>query len=153
MQPIIKGTDVDTSWLNGDEQVQTVYQEYWKLDGMYKLAQIYEQAKYDLHDLLRLHKIVKEHGMEKQDIINVLEFAKYNQLRTLQWKAAYLSYRIDKLETEKTKAMDHLFKLKRMIGEAEETLAQKRREIARMDQESKSDKASKSDPVTPRIRY
>jgi hypothetical protein len=39
--------------------------------------------------------------MEKQDVINVSEFVKYNQLRTLQWKAAYLRYQINKLETEK----------------------------------------------------
>jgi chromosome segregation ATPase len=87
--------------------------------------------------------------MEKQDIINVLEFVKYNQLRTLQWKSAYLRYQIDKLEAEKTEAMEHLFKLKRMIGEAEGTLAQKRKEIAHIDQESgKSDNTGNSDPVT-----
>jgi hypothetical protein len=74
--------------------------------------------------------------MKKQDIINVFEFVKYNQLRTLQ------------LETEKTEAMEHLFKLKRMIGESENTLAQKRREIARMDRESKSDNTGNSCHVT-----
>jgi hypothetical protein len=84
--------------------------------------------------------------MEKQDIINVLEFVKYNDLRTLQWKARYLSYRISKLETEETQVMEHLLKVKRKIGEAEETLEQKRREI---DQESKSDNTGNSDPVTP----
>jgi hypothetical protein len=54
------------------DQVQAIYREYWKLEGMYGLAQIYEEAKYDIHDLLRLHKIAKDLGMEKQDIINVL---------------------------------------------------------------------------------
>jgi hypothetical protein len=29
------------------------------------------KAEYDLHKLLRLHKIVKELGMEEHDIINV----------------------------------------------------------------------------------
>ncbi|MGC1929062.1 MAG: hypothetical protein WA667_08815 [Candidatus Nitrosopolaris sp.] len=61
-------------------QVHAIYQEYWKLDHMYRLAQIYEEAKYDLHDLLRLHRIVKGLGMEKQDIINVLDLVKHNQL-------------------------------------------------------------------------
>src|SRR5215472_16810376 len=70
------------------DKVKAIYQEYWELGGMYRLAQIYEEAKYDLHDLLRLHRIIKGLRMEQQDIINVLEFAKYNQLRTLQWKAA-----------------------------------------------------------------
>jgi hypothetical protein len=112
------------------DQVEAMYLDYWKLDGMGKLAQIYEEAKYDVHDLLKLHKIVKDQGMEKQDIINVLEFVKYNQLRTLQWKAAYLRSQINTLETEKTEVARTLFRLKRMIGESEETLAQKRKEIA-----------------------
>ncbi|MFZ0510419.1 MAG: hypothetical protein WAM14_02330 [Candidatus Nitrosopolaris sp.] len=71
--------------------------EYWELEGMYRLAQIYEEAKYDLHDLLRLHKIVKDLGMEKQDIINVLDLVKHNQLQTLQSKAEYLRYEINML--------------------------------------------------------
>jgi hypothetical protein len=118
------------------DQVQAIYREYWKLEGMYGLTQIYEEAKYDLHDLLRLHRIVKDLGMEKQDVINVLEFVKHNQLRTLQWKAAYLRYQIDKLETEKTEAMNHLFKLKRMMHELEDTLGQKGKA---MNQESGKD--------------
>jgi hypothetical protein len=42
---------------------------------MYKLAQIYEEAKYDLLSLVRLHKIVKDLGMEEHEIINVLRLA------------------------------------------------------------------------------
>ena len=61
---------------------------YWELEGMYGLVQVYEEAKYDVHDLLRLHRIAKERGMEKQDIINVLDFVKHNQLRTLQWRSS-----------------------------------------------------------------
>jgi len=65
--------------------------------------------------------------MEKQDIANTLEFVKYNQLRTLQDKVKSFRNEIDRLEHEKTKATSEYFKLKRMIGEAEQTLAQKRR--------------------------
>ncbi len=41
-------------------------------------------------------------------------------------KRAYLRYQINMLETEKTEAMNHLFKLKRMIYELQSSLAQKR---------------------------
>src|SRR5215831_15977803 len=40
------------------DQVLAIYREFWELEGMYGLAQICE-AKYDLHDLLRLHRIAK----------------------------------------------------------------------------------------------
>ncbi|MGB6532713.1 MAG: hypothetical protein WBF33_31830, partial [Candidatus Nitrosopolaris sp.] len=85
-----------------------------------------DEAKYDVHDLLRLHKIVKNLGIQKQDIINVLELVKNNQLETLQSKAGYLRSEINTLEWEKKKSTNQLFELKWMIHEYEETLAQKR---------------------------
>jgi len=72
------------------DQVQTMYLEYWGLNGMYRLGQIYEEAKYDLHELLRLHRMVKGLGMEKQNIINLLELVKHNQLQALQAKVENL---------------------------------------------------------------
>lgn len=62
----------------------------------------------------------------------------------MQAKVEFLRNDIDKLEDEKTKAKSDLFTLKRRIGESEETLAQERKEIGHMDQESKSDNTSSS---------
>jgi uncharacterized coiled-coil protein SlyX len=119
------------------DQVQAMYQEYWELEGMYRLAQIYEEAKYDLPDLLALHRIVKGLGMEKHDIKNVLEIAKNNQLEYLQPKVKYLKYEISMLETERTRYTNQLFRLNRMIAEYEETLAQKRAEMAYLNRETR----------------
>jgi hypothetical protein len=107
------------------DQVQAIQTEYWTLAGMSSLAQIYDEAKYDLHDLLALHRIAKDRGMEKQDIINVLEFVKHNQLRTLQTQVESLGNEKDRLEDVNSKAASRYFRLKRMIGESEQTLAQK----------------------------
>jgi hypothetical protein len=41
------------------------------------------------------------------------------------------------LETEKTEAMRQIFRLKRRIGESEETLAQKRKETACLNRETR----------------
>ncbi|MFZ0221517.1 MAG: hypothetical protein WAM42_07465 [Candidatus Nitrosopolaris sp.] len=84
---------------------------------MYSLAQIYEEAKYDVHDLLRLHKIVKDIGLEKQDIINVLDLVKHNQLQSLQSKAESLRDEINMLDIEKTRYTHRIVILKRMIYE------------------------------------
>jgi hypothetical protein len=75
-----------------------------ELDGMFKLAQIYDEAKYDLDDLLSLHRMVKALGMEKQDITNVLDLVKNDQLQTLLLKAGYLRSEINTLEWEKRKS-------------------------------------------------
>jgi hypothetical protein len=50
-------------------EVRAMYREFWELKGMYKLAHIYEEARYDLHSLLRLHKILKDLGMGEQEIL------------------------------------------------------------------------------------
>jgi chromosome segregation ATPase len=104
---------------------------------MYRLAQIYEEAKYDLHDLLRLHRIAKALGMEKRDIINVFDLIKHNQLETLQWKVRYLRSEIDRLMWEKRNSMYHLSNLERTINGYEETLTQKRAEMAYLNRESR----------------
>jgi hypothetical protein len=41
---------------------------------MFELAQIYQEAKYDPHDLLRLHRIFKQLGVEEHDIRVQLQF-------------------------------------------------------------------------------
>jgi mRNA-degrading endonuclease YafQ of YafQ-DinJ toxin-antitoxin module len=51
--------------------VEAKYKEYWECKRMFELVEIYE-AKYDLHELLRLHRIIKRLGMEEQDIVKVL---------------------------------------------------------------------------------
>ena len=116
-------------------QVQAIYREYWELEGMYGLAQIYEEAKYDVHDLLRLHRIAKVRGMEKDDIITAFELIKHNQLEALQWKAGCLRSEINALERKKRNSMNHLFNMERMINESEKTLAQKRREMVYLNRE------------------
>lgn len=112
------------------DQVQAIYQEYWELDGLCRLAQIYDEAKYDLHDLLALHRIVKGLGMEKQDIKKVLELAKNNQLQYLQPKVEYLRNEISVLERERMRYTTQISRLNRIIDGYEETLAQKRGEMA-----------------------
>ncbi|HXX96439.1 MAG TPA: hypothetical protein VEL11_04885 [Candidatus Bathyarchaeia archaeon] len=104
---------------------------------MFGLAQIYEEAKYDVHDLLRLHRMAKVRGMEKGDIISLFDLIKHNQLETLQRKAGYLRSEINRLEWERTRSTNQLFKLNRRIYESEETLRQKRGEIAYLSRECK----------------
>src|SRR5215471_3009504 len=72
------------------DRVRAMYREYWELTGRYELAQIYDEARYDIRGLLRLHKIVKDLGMEENDVNKVLELAKHNELERLEWKVEHL---------------------------------------------------------------
>jgi hypothetical protein len=42
------------------------------------VAEIYDEARYDIRGLLRLHKIVKDLGIEEIDVVKVLELAIMN---------------------------------------------------------------------------
>jgi hypothetical protein len=122
--------------LKPGDRVRAMYREYWKLTGRYRLAQIYDEARYDLRGLLRLHKIVKDLGLNEQDIENVLDIAKHNELQNLQWKVEYLRNEVNMLEIEKWKSTNQILKLNRMIDEFEGSLGQKRGEMAYMNQET-----------------
>ncbi|MGB8934319.1 MAG: hypothetical protein WCC17_04340 [Candidatus Nitrosopolaris sp.] len=77
--------------------VQAIYREFWELNNMHELAEVYEEIKPYLSSILRLHKILNDLGMGEQEIINVLELANNHQLKHLQWKAEYLRNDIDPL--------------------------------------------------------
>jgi hypothetical protein len=123
--------------------IESKYREYWECKRMFKLAQIYEEAKYDLQYLLRLHRIFKELGVEEHDIRNVFQLIKEHQLEQLQGKVEYLRNEINMLEVEKTKATNHLLVLNRRRDEFQATLnmyespwAQKTGRMAYMNQET-----------------
>src|SRR5215831_7999981 len=42
------------------DRVRAMYREYWELTVRFELTQIYDEARYDIRGLLRLHKIVKD---------------------------------------------------------------------------------------------
>jgi hypothetical protein len=123
--------------------VETLYRKYWECKRMFELADIYEEAKYDLHELLWLHRIIKRLGMEEQDIIKVLELAKHNQLQYLQWKVQHLENQVFMLELKKTKATNDVLKLSKTIDEFEERFnmyvpwLQQKGQVGYMNQESR----------------
>jgi hypothetical protein len=103
--------------------VEARYQEYWQCKRMFELVQIYEEAEYDLHELLKLHRIIKRLGMERHVIIKVLELAKHNQLQRLQWKVEYLRNEIFVLQDQRTKVTNDILKLNKTRDEFEERLS------------------------------
>jgi hypothetical protein len=85
---------------------------------------------------LKLHKRVKDLGMEENDVIKVLELAKHNELERLQWKVEYIRNEVVMLENQKWNSTNQILKLNRMIDEFEGSLAKKRRGMAYMNHET-----------------
>jgi len=94
------------------EEVRMIYRQYLESKNMYDFLQAYDQirnlGRYSISSFLRLYRIVNDLGMGEQQLINILNLAKYNQLEHLQWKVEYLANEVNKLEEEKTKCTNNL---------------------------------------------
>lgn len=48
------------------------YKEYWNLNGMYHLNQIYEEIRYDIWSVIELHRRTKTEGLSPQQVSRIL---------------------------------------------------------------------------------
>ena len=56
-----------------ENQVNELYREYWNLNCMYHLNQIYEEIKYDICSVIELHRRTKTEGLSPQQISRILK--------------------------------------------------------------------------------
>jgi hypothetical protein len=56
-----------------ENQVNELYGEYWNLDGMYHLNQIYAEVKDDIWSVIELHRRTKIEGLSPQQISRILK--------------------------------------------------------------------------------
>jgi hypothetical protein len=58
------------------EEAETLYLEFLRLSHLDKLVIMYKDSELDIQPLLNLFRIVKQRGMNDQDILNVLKYVK-----------------------------------------------------------------------------
>jgi predicted transcriptional regulator len=58
-----------------EKDVTEYYREYWKLNGLRYLNQIYEEIKEDLWSVLKLYRQVKAENMDEKHVIGLLKIA------------------------------------------------------------------------------
>ena len=56
-----------------ENQVSEYYREYWNLNGMYHLNQIYEEIKDDIWSVLALHRRMKTEDLSPQQVTRILK--------------------------------------------------------------------------------
>jgi hypothetical protein len=139
-------TDVVIELDLSPEEVRMIYRQYLETKNMYEFLQVYDQiknSKYSISSFLRLYKILEDLRMGEQQIINVLNLAKHNQLEHLQWKVEYLLSEAKMLTDEKTKCTNDIAILNDRRDQYmreeymhEAYLAQLREEIANRENQS-----------------
>lgn len=56
-----------------EDQVSEFYREYWNLNGMYYLNQIYEEIKYDIWSVIELSRRMKTEALSPQQVSRILK--------------------------------------------------------------------------------
>lgn len=87
--------------LNIRAQEAIVFQrEYWQLEGLHQMNQIYEQIKDDTWHLINLWRLVRVSGMNLTHVITLLKVAN-NDLATLEYRYETLQKEIKSLQEQK----------------------------------------------------
>ena len=72
-------------------EVTEFYREYWKLEQLYDLSEVYEEIKGDIHSFVNLYRLSKTAGMNTQQVVNLLNIAN-NHLPAVKQRAATAYY-------------------------------------------------------------
>src|ERR687892_617743 len=94
--------DVATALNLREKEVSEYYREYWNLNGMYNLNQIYEEIKDDIWSVLELHGKMKTEGLSPQQVSRILKttITLEHNIRDLEGEQARLQ--VDNKEAAKT---------------------------------------------------
>jgi hypothetical protein len=92
-----------------EKETSRYYKEYWKLKRLYKLHQLYIEIEYCLPSFLKLHRLLKEKGLNPGNVewfANAIETGaiklpelqkRYQNLQNMVWN---MEYRNQKLERD-----------------------------------------------------
>ena len=90
--------------LNLEEpEVTRYYREYWKLRDLYSLNMVYEEIGGDIIHLVKVHRKIREAGMDVDEAVTLIENAN-NDLPTLEERYQKLKRGVDSLESRKLEA-------------------------------------------------
>jgi len=102
-------------------EVTELQNEYWKLNQLYSLSQIYQETGGNLYFFLGLYKQAKAAGMNTQNIINLLKIAN-NDIPSVEYRYQQLTREAASLEARNRNAARILQQLTTVISETQNTL-------------------------------
>jgi len=87
-----------------DDQVTELYNEYWNLNHLHDLSQVYEEIKDDIVSFLNLYKLAKAAGMNTQQVIRLLRVSN-NHLPAVEQRYESLKRELYSLEGDKRNSL------------------------------------------------
>jgi hypothetical protein len=105
----------------GADIVGRLYQQFWRLEGLYQLNQVYKEIRRYLPSFLKLFKLMKQQRiMSERDVVDALKFGK--ELPHLKDQFLLLVEEIDSLESKKNNFKTVLSALQKQISAAKDSL-------------------------------
>jgi transposase len=105
----------------GADVVDRLYQQFWKLEGLYQLNQVYKEIRRYLPSFLKLFGIMKQQKMmSEQHVVDALKFGK--ELSQLKDQFHLLIEEIQRLEYRRNSLRTALSALQNQISAAEDSL-------------------------------
>src|SRR6266487_1185364 len=105
----------------GANEVDSLYQEFWRLQGLYQLNMVYKEIRHYIPSFLNLFKIMKhQRMMGEQDIVDALKFGK--ELPYLKDQFQLIVEEIDSLEYKRNGLRTVLSALQNQISTTKDSL-------------------------------
>jgi hypothetical protein len=101
-------------------EVTKFYREYWKLEQLYDLSEVYEEIKGDIHSFVNLYRLSKTAGMNTQQVVNLLNIAN-NHLPAVKQRCEDLKRQVCSLEGDKRNSAMILQELSDQVSDLRNT--------------------------------
>jgi hypothetical protein len=141
-----KPTDVAIKLEIGADVVDRLYQQFWRLQGLYQLNQVYKEIRRYLPSFLKLFKIMKQQRMmSEQDVVDALRFAKElphlkdqfqllaEEINSLEYKKNSLRAVLSALQNQINTTRNSLKLYQSAVDEKIENIADMHRKLARLE--------------------
>ncbi|MGH9978899.1 MAG: hypothetical protein ACRD8Z_24160, partial [Nitrososphaeraceae archaeon] len=120
-----------------ENQASEYYREYWDLNGMYHLNQIYGEIKDDIWSVVELHRRTKSEGLTPQQVSRILKTTttlEYNN-RNLEYEQARLEASNEQAAETFQRFTDLIQKDRKTIEENDYVISKKEREVEKLNVE------------------
>jgi transcription termination factor NusB len=120
-----------------ENQANEYYREYWNLNGMYHLNQIYEEIKYGIWPVIELHRRMKSEGLSPQQVSRILKttITLEHKNRDLEGEQARLEVGNKQAATTFQQFTDLIQKNHKTMEENFSVISQQKREIENLNME------------------
>jgi hypothetical protein len=120
-----------------ENQVREYYREYWDLNGLYQLNQMYEELGNDIWSISELNRRTKAEGLTPQQVSRILKTTttlEYN-IRDLEGEQARLEFSNKQAAETFQRLTDLKLKDHKILEENDYIISQQNREIERLNTE------------------